>query len=451
MSSLDSQSLGAQTTHGLIPPLSLAGSSTPLAHQVAGHQIVRADASGSLVIKVSLSCVQTEYELIYQPSLPKEIALYQMVNAAPRTSRLARLKRYIPQFFGTLRLEGRMDNVGQFQADVEAEIPEVRLLPLLASHVQDQSLMRQSVVLQNLSYAFTKPNIMDAKLGTVLYEPGATEEKKAKMEKQAKETTIGSTGLRLTGCQVSSQVHDTPVIADQKTWHAPSQTFMLTPKSFGKSIKAEEMPSGMIRFFPSPTDEVPSLVPPPTPPASASTTEDKTPIPTIGGEVPEATGKVTLLEGIYRNHAIPAKTMLRVLALIDKQLSDLETVLQSLEMRFVGASVLIVYEGDLSRLEDALTQWESKIHEEDPLKPVEEEDDEDMIESESEDESEDDLDGTKEDEKMAKECPPVIVKMIDFAHTWIAEGQGVDEGVLKGLTTLRSLIRGRKAELEALA
>jgi hypothetical protein len=49
---------------------------------------------------------------------------------------------------------------------------------------------------------------MDAKLGTVLYEPGATEEKKAKMEKQARETTIGSTGLRLTGCQVSYLVYD---------------------------------------------------------------------------------------------------------------------------------------------------------------------------------------------------------------------------------------------------
>lgn len=47
MSSLDSQTAG-----GLIPPLTLAGTSTPLAHQVAGHQNVRADASGSLVIKV---------------------------------------------------------------------------------------------------------------------------------------------------------------------------------------------------------------------------------------------------------------------------------------------------------------------------------------------------------------------------------------------------------------
>jgi 1D-myo-inositol-tetrakisphosphate 5-kinase/inositol-polyphosphate multikinase len=145
--------------------------------------------------------------------------------------------------------------------------------------------------------------------------------------------------------------------------------------------------------------------------------------------------------------------MLRVLALIDKQLADLEAVLKTLEMRFVGSSVLIVYEGDLARLEDALDQWEARLHQVDPLKPevdLEDEDDNDMIESESEsgsDES-DDLDGTKEDAKMAKKCPPVVVKMIDFAHTWIAEGQGVDEGVLKGLATLRSLVQGRKKELE---
>lgn len=228
---------------------------------------------------------------------------------------------------------------------------------------------------------------------------------------------------------------------------------MLTPKSFGKGIKVDEMPSGMIRFFPSPTDTIASLVLPPTPPASASAPIDKTPIPIIQGDITPTAPSGALLEGTYRDHAIPPKTMLRVLALVDKQLSDLEAVLKSLEMRFVGSSVLIVYEGDLTRLEDALAQWESRIHEEDPLKPELdlEDDEDDMIESESESESDesDDLDGTKEDEKMAKKCPPVVVKMIDFAHTWIAEGQGVDEGVLTGLGTLRGLIRGRKAELEA--
>jgi 1D-myo-inositol-tetrakisphosphate 5-kinase/inositol-polyphosphate multikinase len=205
---------------------------------------------------------------------------------------------------------------------------------------------------------------------------------------------------------------------------------MLTPKSYGKGIKAEEMPGGMIRFFPSPYDTIASLVLPQSPPPSTSIPTDT---------------------ATYQDHAIPAKIMLRVLALVDKQLADLEAVLKSLEMRFVGSSVLIIYEGDLPRLEDALEQWETRIHQEDPLKAEldMEDDQDDMIDSESESDESDDLDGTKEDEKMAKNCPPVVVKMIDFAHTWIAEGQGVDEGVFKGLGTLRSLIEGRKAELEA--
>jgi 1D-myo-inositol-tetrakisphosphate 5-kinase/inositol-polyphosphate multikinase len=230
---------------------------------------------------------------------------------------------------------------------------------------------------------------------------------------------------------------------------------MLTPKSFGKTITAEEMPSGMVRFFPSPKDNVPSLVLPATPPSSSTASE--TPIATS-----TAATATLLADSIETDspalpiatYTIPPKTMLRVLALVDKQLSDLESVLSILEMRFVGASVLIVYEGDLARLEDALENWESKIHEEDALKvePEPDSDEEDeMYESESEDsDGSGDLDGAKEDAKMAKKCPPVVVKMIDFAHTWIAEGQGVDEGVLKGLRTLRGLVQGRSKELEAL-
>lgn len=108
-----------------------------------------------------------------------------------------------------------MDDVGQFQADVEAEIPEVSPLPALLLPRRRKQLTSKSVVLQNLSYAFTRPNIMDAKLGTVLYEPGATEEKRAKMEKQAQETTIRSTGLRLTGCQVGSRTYVVTARADR--------------------------------------------------------------------------------------------------------------------------------------------------------------------------------------------------------------------------------------------
>lgn len=61
------------------------------------------------------------------------------------------------------------------------------------------------MVLENLSYAYTRPCILDAKLGTVLYSPDATEEKKARMDKQARQSTSHETGLRFTGCQVGRE------------------------------------------------------------------------------------------------------------------------------------------------------------------------------------------------------------------------------------------------------
>jgi len=57
-------------------------------------------------------------------------------------------------------------------------------------------------VLENLSHPFLKPNILDVKLGTVLYDPGASPEKVERMKKAAADTTSLETGVRLTGFQV---------------------------------------------------------------------------------------------------------------------------------------------------------------------------------------------------------------------------------------------------------
>jgi inositol-polyphosphate multikinase len=50
-----------------------------------------------------------------------------------------------------------------------------------------------------------KPNILDIKLGTRLYDDEASEEKRARMIKKAEETTSFETGVRLTGFQVSKR------------------------------------------------------------------------------------------------------------------------------------------------------------------------------------------------------------------------------------------------------
>ena len=57
-------------------------------------------------------------------------------------------------------------------------------------------------MLQNVSASFKKPNILDVKLGTILYDDNADDVKRERMIQTAKSTTSFETGVRLTGFQV---------------------------------------------------------------------------------------------------------------------------------------------------------------------------------------------------------------------------------------------------------
>ncbi|AAW47195.1 arginine metabolism transcriptional control protein, putative [Cryptococcus deneoformans JEC21] len=415
---------------------------TPFPHQVAGHPGVMSDSSGSLVIK---------------PALPREIAFYQLLSNSDPEDIVWPLRKFVPKNYGTLRLEGRVGAGGGVETDLD---------------VKDE--MPESVVLENLAYAYTHPNIMDVKLGTVLYAPDATDEKRRRMERQARETTTYETGIRLTGCQ---------------TWHAPTQSYISTPKSFGKSITPPQLSLGMVRFFPLPTDCIPSLVTLPSPPPTAeavsashfpipaenscasviqsSTSISIPPSTPIAPAAPAAPAAPTSTNPekspTYENHSIPAPTLARLLTLLLQKLDHLTAVLSTLEMRFVGASLLVVYEGDPARLEAALDREEANAQGESGEREKRNgersmfsddgsidfsDSDEDSDEDGEGYDSEDELDGKKKDERRARKCPALTLKMIDFAHTWLAQGEGPDEGVLKGLKTFRSLVEERLEEVE---
>jgi 1D-myo-inositol-tetrakisphosphate 5-kinase/inositol-polyphosphate multikinase len=148
---------------------------------------------------------------------------------------------------------------------------------------------------------------------------------------------------------------------------------------------------------------------------------------------------------------------------VDAQLEQLESVLSQLEIRFVGGSVLIVYEADVQRLESALDRYAARVptfaSDQPDEQGVDAQDDEDMgmsdlssddsDDDDDNDDDDDDDDGRKEDERIARKTPPVRVKMIDFAHTWLAQGEGPDQGVLLGFKTLRGLVKARKAQVDA--
>ena len=52
-----------------------------------------------------------------------------------------------------------------------------------------------------------------------------------------------------------------------------------------------------------------------------------------------------------------------------------------------------------------------------------------------------------EEEDEVGTGPPFAVKLIDFAHTKMAPGEGQDEGVIRGINTIVKLLEKRIGEV----
>ncbi|KAG0696989.1 hypothetical protein DFH29DRAFT_948659 [Suillus ampliporus] len=356
----------------------------PLAAQVGGHAGVQMTEDGSLLLK---------------PALPHEIAFYQQIASASDHDALSKLRHWIPKFLGVLKLEGQLKdsngNGNEGNGNVEVVPVHGRIAPE----------EKESLVLENLSHGFVKPCILDVKLGTILYDDDASPEKKVRMIKVAHDTTSGETGVRLTGFQVYSNGSPEPI---------------LTPKSYGKSIKKEQLLDGIEMFFP--VSSAPYLTAP-------------NPLESSGSEVSKP------------HPGLPPILLHRVLTTLEADLEELKTTISNIEMRMVGGSILIVYEGDWERASNAISAPSGTARtEEDEDEEVEVEIDENgqiVLES-IPDET------TEEEEEEERQAPLCSLSLIDFAHTRLTDGAGADEGVLKGIQTMIDLVRQRKDKIAAM-
>jgi len=333
-------------------------SSTPtILHQVGGHTglLSRVEEDGSLLVKHALS---------------KELAFYQAVAS---NDALEALRPTIPRFYGTLKLEGKVDT--QAETLEATDIKPVEGLP-----------HREFIVLDDLTYHFDKPNVLDVKLGTVMYDEDATPEKRARMERSARETTSEKTGIRLTGFQVHDLNTDKPVVVS---------------KDYGKSLKPETLPQGIARFFPLAISSSPS----------AAT------------ESSPATGT-----------GLPVDILLPILRNLREDIEEIHDRLAQVHLRMRSASLLVIYEADWERAREGLRILGEA---------------EQKGEGETAEEDKGDGDDSEEEEEEDERLPlPYTVKLIDFAHTRLAPGEGPDEGVLKGLKTFMTLLDGRIQEIQ---
>ncbi|KZT24103.1 SAICAR synthase-like protein [Neolentinus lepideus HHB14362 ss-1] len=381
-----------------------SGAHTPLSNQVGGHPGVLTVADDSLIIK---------------PTLPEEFYFYQNVLT---TSEFDKLRNWVPRFVGTLTHSGEANETGEVV--LKSDTP---------------SNDKEWIVLENVAANFTKPNIADFKLGTILYDDSASPEKKERMIKSAAETTSLTTGVRVTGFQ----------IFDSATFQT-----IKTQKAYGKSIKSEELPEAFRQIFPVMSSSSP-----------AEPSPDATP-----------------------NPGLPAPALLRILLSLKTDIVQIREAAASIEMRMVGGSLLIVYEGH-AQIAEAIWEatggepGEGEREREDRIAVEEAEELEELSEDEDADEeiSDDGEEDTSFDtsatttidsnisisqssassvsssslsslSSLSSDAPsaPYVVRLIDFAHTKLTPGRGPDEGILLGLDTVLKLLESRIEEVRKL-
>lgn len=180
--------------------------------------------------------------------------------------------------------------------------------------------------MEDLTADYAHPNVLDVKLGNVLHEPDATPIKKAKMIQQSITSTSWETGIRLTGFKVGLR----PDIADRQVWQPKKRRYRIASKVYGRTLSKETLHKGIAAFF---------------------------------------------ADSPYLHCVLQSA--------ID-QVSQIITAVEGVEYRFVGSSLLVVYEDTRS-----------------------------------------------------------TVRLIDFGRARAAPGEGPDEGVLFGLRTFHTLLQDR--------
>lgn len=262
----------------------------------------------------------------------------------------------------------------------------------------------QYIVLENLYHGFSKPSVLDIKLGSVLTDDLVSAEKRDRLASVSASTTSGSLGLRICGMKVyldpSASYSLLPVVEELHEALTKSGDYLIYNKLFGRRLTKHTLAAGLAQYIPDP-----------------------------------------------RLRALLTNRFHQRLQLIYNCLIDTE-------VRIFSGSLLFVYESDpacwvsITSLDyDALDpivelgEWGADGSSDDD----EDNDDDDISKSESASDSDDRADNGKSTSgshsDSSRKIPPPLsrLRLIDFAHAKYVDGMGPDDNVLDGVENLISI------------
>ncbi|KAL4724722.1 hypothetical protein ACLX1H_008165 [Fusarium chlamydosporum] len=337
-------------------------------------------------------------ELFIKPCTQSEIEFYESANR-----RYPEFADIMPLFMGSLLLTdptestideavaGVISHAGDLKTSKEEIVASVTEQVAHATSAQkkeggvwvpakDNKIKTdKAVVLDNASFGFKHPNILDVKLGVRLWADDAPQQKKQRFDKISAETTHGSLGFRIAGMRVY-RGSENPSELDE-------ENYKIYDKDYGRTTVTQENVIDEFKKF----------------------------IFNKSAGIDEDLGKA-------------------VCAAFVRDLERVEEVLSRHESRMYSSSLLFCFEGDGQTLRRAIEENNALIDAEAGIGQAARTTK--RVDSGIALDDEDELD---EDSDLEASLPQIYsLKLIDFAHAEWTPGQGPDENALTGV---RSLLR----------
>ncbi|KAI9021516.1 hypothetical protein CLU79DRAFT_753668 [Phycomyces nitens] len=263
-------------------------------NQVAGHDTLLKMATNDL--------------MVIKPSHTREVQFYEACHSHPTFC------GWIPECYGTLRASTASElHLLETSQDSVTPIP---------SPIQvDTKLPDDHVCLENILRGFVRPCVLDLKIGKILFDHLADEAKVDKMKLNAKNTTIESMAIRISG---------------MKVYDTTECVYRTYKKEFGRSLTQENIINGFLAYF-FPTSE-------------------------YGRMGSHETVKVQEEENASQR--LPAKKIRWILESFRDDLLDMrEWIAKTPSLELIGSSLLFVYEGDREAVDSV---WKRMLKDDEP-------------------------------------------------------------------------------------
>lgn len=189
-------------------------------HQIAGHEGALVDDSGLLFIK---------------PSTQQEIDFYTKINDESFLNEEDdNLIDFTPRFIGLLE-----SGISEQAAKTDKVTEDLKQLDL---HKEKKTYL----VLENLLFGFENPSVIDIKLGSVLYDDNATDEKKERLKRVSDTTTSGTHNFRVCGMKL---FNDELPINDDENIKKNDDGYIIFNKIYGRNLNDNTIAKNFDIFF----------------------------------------------------------------------------------------------------------------------------------------------------------------------------------------------------------